>query len=624
MPALKPFGLRYGSLNATRVVDVDAADVVDHVLEEREPGDEHVVGLDADQVADGRPSSCGPAEVERGVDLVGAVAGDGHPRVARDADRGGGAGPGVDADQLERVAAGAGHVLARAGRRSRRPGSRSRRRRRRRPRRVCSLTSSTSVRLHRRVRDDERPRPARAPAREQRPRGRTAGVGALVSVRLMPASPSRRRSRRSASPACRRVSSSRPADADVAAQVALGPEARAGTRAVTPTGAACRRRARRPRSGCASGVTPSIRVPMSALVIRSRSRARLGAGARGEARERVAEVRARVVAADVRRVEPALRRPSVTLRDEPLRLLAWAACRRPARRCVVGLDLERREPRRGRLAARAASALGRRRRRCTRSAASDEAQQQRRRPRRRRSAGAVSWCSDLPCRVGRALHHARKPPRRCAFALRVGLALTSDTPHRARTGRGEPSRAAVLRPLSPNPTSSADFGANEWLVEEMYEQYQRDPEQRRAGVGEVLPGQRLGGEQRYAGRPARRSRPPRARPQPSRPPRSRPRRQPEQAGRRPSQKAEPEKPRPSRSRAREASREPSRSPSSTGPTPVAKPRPASAAAEPAKGTTSPVAKDPKPAGAGRGQRRADATPCCAARPPAPCRTWTPR
>ena len=47
--------------------------------------------------------------------------------------RDGGAGPGVHADQLERVAAGAEHVLRPGGRPSRRPGSRSRPGRHRRP-----------------------------------------------------------------------------------------------------------------------------------------------------------------------------------------------------------------------------------------------------------------------------------------------------------------------------------------------------------------------------------------------------------------------------------------------------------------------------------------------------------
>ena len=46
-------GLRYSSEKATGLATVIAADVVDHVLEEREPGHEDVVRLDADQVADG-------------------------------------------------------------------------------------------------------------------------------------------------------------------------------------------------------------------------------------------------------------------------------------------------------------------------------------------------------------------------------------------------------------------------------------------------------------------------------------------------------------------------------------------------------------------------------------------
>ena len=45
-----------------RVGDLDAADLADHVLEEPEPADEDVVGLDADQVADGLPEELRTAE----------------------------------------------------------------------------------------------------------------------------------------------------------------------------------------------------------------------------------------------------------------------------------------------------------------------------------------------------------------------------------------------------------------------------------------------------------------------------------------------------------------------------------------------------------------------------------
>ena len=126
-PALRePLLLQVGVGEPARVGDGDAADVVDHVLEEREPRDHHVVGLDADEVAHRPGHAARAGEVERGVDLLPAVAGDADPRVAGYADGGGGAGAGVDPDQLQGVAAGAGHRLARDGRRSRRRGSRPR------------------------------------------------------------------------------------------------------------------------------------------------------------------------------------------------------------------------------------------------------------------------------------------------------------------------------------------------------------------------------------------------------------------------------------------------------------------------------------------------------------------
>ena len=53
-PALREaLRLEVGVVEGDRVDDVDAADVLDHRLEELEPADEDVVGLDADEVADG-------------------------------------------------------------------------------------------------------------------------------------------------------------------------------------------------------------------------------------------------------------------------------------------------------------------------------------------------------------------------------------------------------------------------------------------------------------------------------------------------------------------------------------------------------------------------------------------
>ena len=62
-----------------------------------------------------------------------------------------------------------------------------------------------------------------------------------------------------------------------------------------------------------------------------------------------------------------------------------------------------------------------------------------------------------------------------AFAGRVGLALTTEHPSQ----RAHPEEAKQPVPQSSGNQSpeqpSADFGANEWLVEEMYDQYQKDP-----------------------------------------------------------------------------------------------------------------------------------------------------
>ena len=115
----------------------------------------------------------------------------------------------------------------------------------------------------------------------------------------------------------------------------------------------------------------------------------------------------------------------------------------------------------------------------------------------------------------------------------------------------------------------ADLGANEWLAEDMLEQYQRDP-------GSVAPewvsyftAHGMGASTNGTPTPAAAEKPAAA---PAK-----------QAAPAPEKKAEPApapKPEPAK-------------PAST-PTPKAKPRPAAAAAEPAQGTSTPVAKDPTP------------------------------
>lgn len=117
---------------------------------------------------------------------------------------------------------------------------------------------------------------------------------------------------------------------------------------------------------------------------------------------------------------------------------------------------------------------------------------------------------------------------------------------------------------------SADFGANEWLVEEMYDQYQRDP-------GSVDPtwvkyfqtngkaaGTSNGAQTTTTSAPAP------AQPKPAQ------ERAPQQAQQQAQQQVEHKDPTPT-------------------PAPVAKPRPESKAAEPAKGTSNPMPKESKPA-----------------------------
>ena len=58
--AVVALGLDVLVVERDRVVDHDAADVVDHRLEVAEAGDEHVVGLDADEIPDGATESSGP------------------------------------------------------------------------------------------------------------------------------------------------------------------------------------------------------------------------------------------------------------------------------------------------------------------------------------------------------------------------------------------------------------------------------------------------------------------------------------------------------------------------------------------------------------------------------------
>jgi len=135
---------------------------------------------------------------------------------------------------------------------------------------------------------------------------------------------------------------------------------------------------------------------------------------------------------------------------------------------------------------------------------------------------------------------------------------------RARTPE-EANQAVPQSPGSKSDLPSTDFGANEWLVEEMYDQYQRDP-------GSVDP----------AWAAYFKANPP--------------------AGRAATNGASPAKPAaqpaaksPSAGTAPPAAAQNSSGADKGSPAPVARPRPQSKAAEPAKGTSNPVPKEPRPA-----------------------------
>jgi len=110
-----------------------------------------------------------------------------------------------------------------------------------------------------------------------------------------------------------------------------------------------------------------------------------------------------------------------------------------------------------------------------------------------------------------------------------------------------------------------DFGANEWLVEEMFEQYQQDPDSVDATWAAYFRANGNGNN---------------GTPQPAASASAAP--------------AAPQRPAPQQA-AQQAPQQPATD--KPAPAPVAKPRPAAKAAEPAKGTTNPVPKESRPAAA---------------------------
>lgn len=126
-------------------------------------------------------------------------------------------------------------------------------------------------------------------------------------------------------------------------------------------------------------------------------------------------------------------------------------------------------------------------------------------------------------------------------------------------------------PGSQSETPSSDFGANEWLVEEMYDQYQRDPGSVDPTWAKYFQANGATGASTTNGTTRTGSNG-----------------SPAKTAEKPATKAEAPAPKPAEAAAPTA-------PSKPAPEPVAKPRPSAKAAEPAKGTTNPVPKEPRPA-----------------------------
>ncbi|MBI2245058.1 MAG: multifunctional oxoglutarate decarboxylase/oxoglutarate dehydrogenase thiamine pyrophosphate-binding subunit/dihydrolipoyllysine-residue succinyltransferase subunit, partial [Nocardioides sp.] len=125
----------------------------------------------------------------------------------------------------------------------------------------------------------------------------------------------------------------------------------------------------------------------------------------------------------------------------------------------------------------------------------------------------------------------------------------------------------------------ADFGANEWLVEEMFDQYQQDPDSVDATWAEYFRATGSGAGTNGTSQPAARASAPA---QAAAAPAAKPAQQPaQQAAQQPAQQ-------PAGQPAQDTAAKPA-------PAPVAKPRPTAKAAEPAKGTANPVPKESRPA-----------------------------
>ncbi|MDI6909646.1 multifunctional oxoglutarate decarboxylase/oxoglutarate dehydrogenase thiamine pyrophosphate-binding subunit/dihydrolipoyllysine-residue succinyltransferase subunit [Nocardioides sp.] len=130
----------------------------------------------------------------------------------------------------------------------------------------------------------------------------------------------------------------------------------------------------------------------------------------------------------------------------------------------------------------------------------------------------------------------------------------------------------------------ADFGTNEWLVEEMFDQFQQDPDSVDATWAEYFRAQGTGAGTNGTSQPAASATAP-APPAAAKPAQQAAAKPAQQAAAKPAQQAAAQ---PAQQPAEEAVAKPA-------PAPVAKPRHTAKAAEPAKDTTNPVPKESRPA-----------------------------
>jgi len=140
---------------------------------------------------------------------------------------------------------------------------------------------------------------------------------------------------------------------------------------------------------------------------------------------------------------------------------------------------------------------------------------------------------------------------------------------------------AVAESSHSNPRS--DFGANEWLVDEMYEQYQKDPASVAPEWKAYFASQGANGSPASSNQAA------------AAPAQSVTRQAPAQqapAQQAPAQQAPAQQAQPAATQSAESGQAPA---GKAAPAPKAKPRPDAKAVEPAKGTTRPAPRDPKPA-----------------------------